>query len=269
MNITYYHRRRTGGGAVEPPNNYDPDYQAVLDRALALGYQQPTSSVRDSQNQLMIDIKAANLLSKLDMLHIAFHDGDVRFSGINWADPNSYLVDFSTWVMRNTGIAQGVDNIDLFTGYTPSVNGVKFTLSDLAWGFKMGELETGNVVSSGDYVMAALGGTYDLSNTFGTNNAIRANGTFTQVSNSGRNPRDDNAFTIFSIDSGNNFRYYRNGALSIANNPNPTTNLSDSEVKYGIGEFANSMQLFFIGESFTTAEASDFNTAMNTYVSAI
>lgn len=66
---------------------YDTSYQAILDRATALGYSLPSSGQRDLQNQLVLDLKSAGIWDSLDIFYVMANDGGGNFATINWKNP--------------------------------------------------------------------------------------------------------------------------------------------------------------------------------------
>jgi hypothetical protein len=81
-------------GAGQGQNSsFDADYQAVLNKAVALTYQLPTPSQQIKQNNLVLALKAGGIWNKLDVLYIFANNATngFNFGRINWKNPNSYL----------------------------------------------------------------------------------------------------------------------------------------------------------------------------------
>jgi hypothetical protein len=78
-NTTYYYRVRASTEALT-----DADYQAVLDYATTQGYTLPSASQQLLQNQLVVDLKAGGIWSKLDTFAVFATDGDSDFALIDW-----------------------------------------------------------------------------------------------------------------------------------------------------------------------------------------
>ena len=72
-------------------SSFDADYQAVLNRAVALGYTLPSASQRIKQNTLVLALKSGGIWNKLDVLYIFANDGGFEFARLNWKNPNSNL----------------------------------------------------------------------------------------------------------------------------------------------------------------------------------
>lgn len=109
----------------------DSDYQAVLDRATALGYTLPSAGQQVKQNQLVVDLKAAGVWSLLDVLYVFTTDGNNDFATLNWKTPASYKISRSGTVTftTNQGYVSNGTNGYLNTGWIPSTNGVNYTLN--------------------------------------------------------------------------------------------------------------------------------------------
>jgi hypothetical protein len=76
-----------GAGQGQINTTYDVDYQAVLDRGVALGYTLPTLFQRVAQNKLVIDLKAAGIWAKLDLFYNFANNGSKEFATLNWKAP--------------------------------------------------------------------------------------------------------------------------------------------------------------------------------------
>lgn len=66
------------------------EYQAVLDRATALGYTHPSASVKTAQNQLISDLKDAGIWTNLDVFYVFANDVAGNFWKLNWVTPASF-----------------------------------------------------------------------------------------------------------------------------------------------------------------------------------
>jgi hypothetical protein len=81
-------------GAGQGQNSsFDADYQAVLNKANALGYTLPPYTQQIKQNNLVLALKAGGIWNKLDVFYVFAYDSSsgVDFGRINWKNPNSYL----------------------------------------------------------------------------------------------------------------------------------------------------------------------------------
>jgi hypothetical protein len=109
---------------------YTTEYQTILDRASTLGYTQPTQKEKLNQNQLVYDMKVANIWGQLDVFYNYWvHDSD--FATINWKTPASFQaskVNNPTFT-RNAGFAGNGTSSYINTNWTPSTNAVNYTLN--------------------------------------------------------------------------------------------------------------------------------------------
>ena len=67
---------------------FEAEYQAVLDKATLEGFSLPSANVQTAQNQLVKDLKDANLWSKLETFGL-FTDSNLNFARIDWANPSN------------------------------------------------------------------------------------------------------------------------------------------------------------------------------------
>jgi len=127
-------------GAGQGQNSsFDADYQAVLTRAVALGYTLPNDSQKIVQNQLVLDLKAGGIWSELDVFYVfATGTGATNaFASLNWKAPTSYQATLNNplaFATNNGLTASSTGNVS--TNFTPSTNGVKYKLNDasrFAW----------------------------------------------------------------------------------------------------------------------------------------
>ncbi len=115
------------GGAV-----FDPDYQAILDRATFLGYSLPSSTDQVVQNQFVLDLKANNIWIDLDVLYVFANGAASLFSTLNWKNPSLYqctLFNSPTFVAKQ-GWDLAPTTSYISTNFNPATNGVRYTLND-------------------------------------------------------------------------------------------------------------------------------------------
>jgi hypothetical protein len=70
--------------------NYDIDYQAVLNYAISNGFSIPSIYCRFFENRLMIDLKSSGAFSKMVYFRNYRGDGDLNYKCINWKTPGTY-----------------------------------------------------------------------------------------------------------------------------------------------------------------------------------
>lgn len=134
----------SGGGLA-----YDPDYQAILDKATALGagYEHPSDSVKALQNQLMIDIKTLGVPALLNVFRCYAHDGGAKFGLINWIDPDAHLGTMDagdlTWV-SNSGFVSGNGTKYINDNFNPTIHTGKYSLDSCCMFYYKNSAQTVN-----------------------------------------------------------------------------------------------------------------------------
>jgi hypothetical protein len=68
---------------------FDSDYQAIIDRAVALNYTVPNATQQALQNQLVLDLKSSGAWAKMDVFYMFANNGSKEFATINWKNPSS------------------------------------------------------------------------------------------------------------------------------------------------------------------------------------
>lgn len=110
-------------------DSFDADYQAILDKATALGYTLPSASVQAKQNTLLASLKASGVWAKLDVFYVFAQDGGSAFATLNWKNPNanqSTLVSSPTFV-NNGGFQGNGTSSYIDTNFNPATQGVQYT----------------------------------------------------------------------------------------------------------------------------------------------
>lgn len=134
IGVAWKNNNLSSGGIV-----FDTDYQAVLNRAVALGYNLPSTPQQVLQNQLVLDLKAGGVWSKLDVFYV-FATGtssDKDFATINWKSPTLYqgtLTNPLTFATNSGFTNTGTGSIS--TNFTPSSQGSSYVRDDasrFAW----------------------------------------------------------------------------------------------------------------------------------------
>jgi hypothetical protein len=113
--------------------SFDADYQAVINKAVSLGYNLPSAYCQYMQNDMVVKLKSAGIWSKLDLFYMFESDSsDLNFATLNWKDPNSFqitAVNAPTW-LQGRGISTNGTTQFLNTNWTPSLHAVNYTLND-------------------------------------------------------------------------------------------------------------------------------------------
>jgi hypothetical protein len=109
---------------------YDSDYQAVLSYAISEGYTVPIREFRTVENDWMVAYKASGAFAKDDILLRFSPYGDENYALIDWKRLITITKVQTTGkpFTRYTGFTAGGGYFD--TLYTPSTDGVNYTLND-------------------------------------------------------------------------------------------------------------------------------------------
>lgn len=136
-------------------SSYTSEYQAVLDRATALGYTQPSDAQKVKQNALIVALKAAGAWTELDLFYLPRNDSSSAFWRLNWITPASFeLADVGAGVTKSSnGIAGNGSNTAASTLWIPATNAVKYALNDASIIFQIN-----NNVAEGKYAIGIAAG---------------------------------------------------------------------------------------------------------------
>jgi len=117
----------------EEVTDIDPDYQAILDYATTQGYTLPSSSQQALQNQLVFDLKAAGVWSKLDTFAVFATDaedspgsGTSDFALIDWIRLTQYTAFNSPTFTVNDGFQGNGSSAYITTNFKASSQGVNY-----------------------------------------------------------------------------------------------------------------------------------------------
>lgn len=123
---------------LDTGSSYTSEYQAVLDRATALGYTLPSTATKTAQNQLIVNLKSAGIWSLLDVFYVMMaNDATLgNFSLLNWVSPSSYaLTATNSPTYAEGGYTGNGSNSYLPSSFNPSTNGVNVTLNSASYFF--------------------------------------------------------------------------------------------------------------------------------------
>ena len=255
-------------GAYNAPNGFDADYQAVLDYGTTQGYTLPSASQQVLQNQLVVDLKAAGVWSKLDTFGVFATDGSGDFALIDWIRVSNYTAVNSPTFTVNQGFqGNGVSSyIDML--YNPSVDAVNLALDNnhiMAYNL--------NATATSGAMISSFGTSYlELINDNGSTRLISFN-----MSTLGETPalplnEQDGCF-ISSRDNSANYIIYKNASV-LATATRPSSSIANAAMRllarsnntiYGVGE----LSFASVGSNLSATEAPDFYTALNTYMTSI
>jgi hypothetical protein len=112
-------------------DTFTAEYQAVISRAVALGYTLPSASVQAKQNTFLAALKTSGVWNKLDVFYCFAQDGSQEFATLNWKAPTlnqATLVNSPTWT-SNQGFTGNGTSSYIDTNYQ-SVGAGNYTLNN-------------------------------------------------------------------------------------------------------------------------------------------
>jgi len=144
------HRYRT---LLTTFGGFDPDYQAILNYAIAQGYTLPSVGQQSLQNQLLVDLKSAGVWSKLDTFSVFATDGNSDFALIDWKRLTQYTAVNSPTFTANEGFTGNGTSSFVDTNLNPNtaVGAFNFKLNDASFGVYIKNSPTNNTFVFGSY----------------------------------------------------------------------------------------------------------------------
>ena len=130
---------------------FDADYQAVLDYATTQGYTLPSAGQQTLQNQLVVDLKAGGIWTKLDTFAVFATDANSNFALIDWIRLSQYTAVNSPTFTTNEGFTGNGTSSYINTNWNPFLQGVNYQLNNAsigAWRFN-------NITSGASRLMGA------------------------------------------------------------------------------------------------------------------
>jgi hypothetical protein len=121
--------------SIPAGSSFDSDYQAILDKAVSLGYTLPSSNAQTLQNTLVTSLKTDGIWNKLDIFYVFAVDNNASaFATLNWKNPNALLntPTQSTLINEiefvNNGGFRGLETSSYIdTNFNPATQGVQYT----------------------------------------------------------------------------------------------------------------------------------------------
>jgi hypothetical protein len=124
--------------SIPSGTSFDSDYQAILDKAVSLGYTLPSSNTQTLQNTLLTSLKTDGVWDKLDIFYVFAVDNNAsEFTTINWKNPNalvntptqSTLINAPAFTNKAGFTGNGADNY-INTNYNPATQSINYTLNN-------------------------------------------------------------------------------------------------------------------------------------------
>lgn len=207
----------------EPPFVPSAQYQAVLDRATALGYAQPPEEQQIKQDALISGLFADGDLSEMDYAFVLLNQGSENFARINWANPTG------PYALTNVGGVQWFSNQGsrspvgsgggYSTAFNPGTAGFvgKFLRNNNSFGVYVWDNFKTSVGAMGTHLVNTSGQGWQVGPRFetsgGADNVLKGqnnNGTFSQV---GTGMSSSIGLTSVRRNNSGNYDILRNGVV--------------------------------------------------------
>jgi hypothetical protein len=255
-------------GSIGGGGGFDTDYQAVLNYATTQGYTLPSSGQQILQNQLVVDLKNAGVWSKLDTFGVFATDGDSDFALIDWIRLSDYTaVNSPTFTtdegFTGNGTSAYIDtNFDLSNLTTKLITNQQ-NISTGVWVRTVNELSTkvilGNT-SSTEFRLYSGNQTGTLTRYMGSRTQNNWSGTgLMSIHRTYNAPLAD--VTVF-----NNATDVTTGTQT--NVYSSLSGLNIFVLRHITAYNLNQVSFFYSGDSLVS-EITDFNNALNTYITSL
>ena len=256
-------KQRFGGGG----GGFDADYQAVLNYATTQGYTLPSSGQQTLQNQLVVDLKAAGVWSKLDTFAVFATDGNSDFALIDWINLSQYTAVNSPGFTTNIGFAGNGTSAYIDTNFNPSTQGVNYTLDDA------GRIMFADLDTDAAYPESAGGGSANLTRNVISNNRQRINQGTANLS-TGLSPSNwcgSNVLRAIYRTSSTNVEMFGNTTQSSGTATSTIIENNNQYLLQGNSAYVSSSNVFKVygmGASLVS-ENTDLYNALDSYISSI
>jgi hypothetical protein len=256
-------RQRFRGG-------FDADYQAVLNYATSQGYTLPSSGQQVLQNQLVVDLKNGGIWAKLDSLRVYATDGDSDFALIDWKRLVMCTAVNSPTFTTNVGYRGNGTSAYINSNYNPSLHAVNLSLNSasifayISVSRTFGQIQgyQGATGTNDQFLMAA--GSYPYGESW-LNSSTYVTNVLTGV-----------GFQLVNRLDANTLNVYYQGVLQNTNSSANSGSVANRTIwdfganNGGAGFLFSDTGNAIIGYGANlNAEQSDFNTAVNNYMSSI
>jgi hypothetical protein len=240
---------------------FDADYQAVLDYATTQGYTLPSAGQQTLQNQLLVDLKAGGIWSKLDTFAVFATDGDSDFALIDWKRLSDYTAVNSPTFTTNEGFTGNGTSSYIDTNFNPATQGTNYTLDDASRFYYVNIISGGSVALEGIVLNARNGSQIGTSTSQRINQSVSTLNAAAQMGVSGWNiiNRTSSTNVELFIDTTQNSR--------TANSTNVESQ-NQFVLRSGSAYNTSQFQCYGMGGSLVS-ENTDFYNSMNTYITSL
>jgi hypothetical protein len=250
-------RQRFGGGV-----SFDPDYQAVLNYATSQSYTLPSASQQILQNQLVLDLKAGGIWSKLDTFGVFATDGSSDFALIDWKRLSQYTAVNSPTFTANQGFQGDGTSSYINTNFNPATQGVNFAnnSASISLYVKIAQTVGLDILGEPNSIIRLRNGNNVLQRiNAGSNAAANINMSGTGV-------------LTWNKNSGSNWTFYNNLTQSyngsFISNTSPFNNLLIFSFNTTISFSNPQISIVAMGSSLD-AENTNLNTHFNSYINSL
>lgn len=260
------------GAFLKQSPSFDASYQAVLDKATAMGYPKPSAPQQVKQNQLIVDLKAAGIWALLDCFQVYANDGSSSFGLINWKNPTGNIGSISGTLTFNKYGFLGSGAGFINSGYNPTTNAVNLSIYNASYGVwkyandnTSGRSIVGNSAGT-NQIVGNLSVSYNsrifTTSDLGASAPNQATGLIF-ISRQGASGATNN--TVWSV-NGSNTNFSPFGTVSI---PNANFAVLTSSIASGnASSYFGGISMFFTGANLS-GKSTEFTTAMTTYINSL
>jgi hypothetical protein len=248
-----------------PTPAVDADYQAVLDRSTALGYNAPSAAQQTLQNTLIEDLKTAGVWDKLDVFYVFATDGDSDYATLNWKAPSSHQVTKinSPTFTANGGFTGDGSSSYLDTNFDPDASGVNYTLNDASisiWN---------NTFVANNFITGVDASAYNCLRMSSSSANIRINMDINSLSPVVDFSDSNKTFRQLNRTSSSNVTAFQN-TISTIHIGASTSIEGQNQLILKASTFYSSTEVAFFGMGASlVSENADFYSALDTYKSAL
>jgi hypothetical protein len=240
---------------------FDADYQAILDYATTQSYTLPSASQQILQNQLVLDLKAGGIWSKLDTFAIFATDGSSDFALIDWKRLSLYTAFNSPTFTANEGFQGNGTSSYIDMNYTTNTNWVNVSQNNVC-------LFTNNLINTTLSLVVGSATTYlqmtlrNASNNISTRFHSTTLGTITSLGAVGRlyNTRNNSS----------NYDIYFNG--NFEGTASTTTSLVTTSLflfRQASTYFSTQTSYVGYGAYLDATEIGNLDNSLNTYLTSL
>lgn len=264
--------QRIIGGNGSSFGGFTAEYQAVLDKATAMGYTKPSASQQVKQNQLIVDLKAVGIWTLLDCFQVYANDGSSDFGLLNWKNPTGNIGSTSGTLTFNKYGFLGSGAGFINSGYNPTTNAVNLSIYNASYGVwkyandnTAGRSIVGNSAGTNQIVgnsSVSYNSRIFTTSDLGASAPNQATGLIF-ISRQGASGATNN--TVWSV-NGSNTNFSPLGTVSITNANFAV--LTSSIASGNASSYFGGISMFFTGANLS-GKSTEFTTAMTTYINSL